>query len=142
VVVDVAVEAAQDMISTPSEMDQYERPHQRCYSFGAVTIGSKDIVLQHTVPKAAVKLRLSCCAACSGRGSRRRINRIGAWVIAQLFDQNQGNDSTPKLGSICAPVDGGEPDETHHSVLAALAALAGYPDRRPRIFVVQVKARR
>lgn len=138
-VVDVAVEAAQDMISTPSEMDQYERPHQRCYSLGAVTIGSKDIVLQHTVPKAAVKLRLSCCAACSGRGSRRRINRIGAWVIAQLFDQNQGNDSTPKLGSICAPPDGSVAHEPPHAVLAALAGLAGYPGRRRRVFVVQVR---
>jgi hypothetical protein len=33
-------------------MDYCERPDQRCYRLGVVTIGSKDIVLEHTVPEA------------------------------------------------------------------------------------------
>jgi hypothetical protein len=39
-------------ISTPSEVDYCERPDQRCYRLRVVTIGSRDIVLEHIVPKA------------------------------------------------------------------------------------------
>ena len=40
------------MISTPSEVDYC--PDQRCYRLRVVTIGSKDIVLEYTVPMAPV----------------------------------------------------------------------------------------
>ena len=41
------------MISSPSECAAAKRPNQTCYRVAVSTIGSKDIVLQYTVPKIA-----------------------------------------------------------------------------------------
>jgi hypothetical protein len=45
------------MISSPSEVDYCEGPDQGCYRLGVLTIGSKDIVLEYTVPMAPVTAR-------------------------------------------------------------------------------------
>jgi hypothetical protein len=45
------------MISSPCKVDYCERPDQRMHRLGGVTIGSKDIVLEYTVPKAPVMAR-------------------------------------------------------------------------------------
>jgi hypothetical protein len=39
------------MISSPSECAVAKRPDQTCYRLEVSTIGSKDIVLEYTVPK-------------------------------------------------------------------------------------------
>jgi hypothetical protein len=52
------------MISSPSEVGYCEGPDQRCYRMGVFTIGSKDIVLEYTVPKAP---RDGACDLCEAR---------------------------------------------------------------------------
>jgi len=42
------------MISYPNKVYYCECADQRCYRLGVVTIGSKDIVLEYTVPEAPV----------------------------------------------------------------------------------------
>jgi hypothetical protein len=64
-VVDVAVNRGairQDLF--PKQVDYSEGPDQRCYRPGVLTIGSKDIVLEYTVPKAP---RVGACDLCDPR---------------------------------------------------------------------------
>jgi hypothetical protein len=64
-------------------VDYCERPDQGCYRLGVVTIGSKDIVLEYTVPKALYP------AAALYRGS------IGAFA-ENGFGVGQVADIAPK----------------------------------------------
>ena len=84
------------MISSPSKVDYCERPDQRCYRLGVVTIGSKDIVLEYTVPKRR--------AYCASPAEALSSGSISDFAENGAYDNktNRGGEGTDRRGDVCA----------------------------------------